>query len=122
MPSLARLDLMSKFHEGRIGGHLKGQRYLQRMRKRFYWPAMGKTSAIARVPAKYVNWSKVDLETNRGGGFHRQPPKNGQWLQASSGAGVLFLLIPHCYPCQGSEYPNFCRGGHDTSDNGTWMS
>ena len=42
VPPLARPDVLAKFHEGRIGGHLKGQRFLQRMRERFYWPAIGK--------------------------------------------------------------------------------
>ena len=42
VPSQARPDVLSEFHEGRIGGHLKGQRFLQRMRERFFWPSMGK--------------------------------------------------------------------------------
>ena len=45
MPPLLRPDILAEFHDGRAGGHLKGQRFVQRVRERFYWPKMSKDVA-----------------------------------------------------------------------------
>ena len=40
IPHDQREDILSEHHEGRCAGHLRGQRFLQQVRVRYYWPKM----------------------------------------------------------------------------------